>query len=90
MNDRIDDGLARWAYDNGEDPVDHAVVRAREEIEAAGWVLEGRAKDPSAFPGYGATPTADSLARKIVARLMDVGWAPPEVRKEDGHEPRDG
>ncbi|MFE6304998.1 hypothetical protein [Nocardiopsis sp. NPDC057823] len=76
---RVDDELALAAYDRGEDPIEHAVRRAAIEIEVADVVTVGRLTDPAACPGYGATPTSESIARRIVGRMLDIGWEPPPV-----------
>lgn len=78
----VDDGLSLWAYANGEDPLDHAVSRAAIEIEVAGEVTAARRHDPRTFPAYGATPTPETTARKIIARLLDAGWKPPNLNQE--------
>jgi hypothetical protein len=77
VTEHIEDGLARHAYAHGEDPVEHAVRRAAIEIEVADEVTVSRLENPAACPIYGATPTAESTARRIIGRLLNLGWAPP-------------
>ncbi|WP_304455930.1 hypothetical protein [Nocardiopsis sp. YSL2] len=80
MTEHIEDGIARHAYAQGEDPVEHAVRRAAIEIEVADEVTVSRLEDPAACPIYGATPTAESTARRIIGRLLTLGWTQPAAQ----------
>jgi hypothetical protein len=72
--------LARFAYDNGQDPIDyaaHSVIGSH--ISAHFTILAARMENPAAFPGYVLDLTTAALSRRILGDLMDAGWTPPEV-----------
>ncbi|GLP64255.1 hypothetical protein TUSST3_08750 [Streptomyces sp. TUS-ST3] len=70
--------LARMHYEAGENGIQIGERWATASVSAVLAVQEGRAKDPMAFPGYG-TGTAEEAARRIIARLLDAGWRPPDA-----------
>jgi hypothetical protein len=70
--------LARLHYGAGQNGIEIAEGWATAGVSAVLAVQEGRAKNPMAFPGYG-TGTAEEAARRIIARLLDAGWRPPDA-----------
>ena len=76
MTDDIN-GLARFAYDIGINPVDYAEGDIEALINAHFMVAASRAIEPGTFPGYSIELTTDALARRILGNLLDAGWHPP-------------
>ena len=72
-----DSAPARAAYAEGADPIEWAVFLAQAAMEAASLVAEVRETRPDGLPWYGAIPTDESVARRIVGALLDAGWTPP-------------
>jgi hypothetical protein len=70
--------LARLHYEAGQDGIEIGEGWATAGVSAVLAVQEGRAENPMAFPGYG-TGTAEEAARRIIARLLDAGWRPPDA-----------
>lgn len=70
--------LARFNYGLGQNGIDIAVGWATAGVDAVLTVREWRSKNPMAFPDYG-TGTAEEAARRIIARLLDAGWRPPDA-----------
>ncbi|MEV5944669.1 hypothetical protein [Streptomyces sp. NPDC051994] len=71
-------GLAQFGYANGKTGIEIAEDWIIPHVEALLAVLDGRAKNPRAFPGYG-EGTPKETARRIIARLLDAGWRPPDA-----------
>ncbi|MFB7707960.1 hypothetical protein [Streptomyces sp. NPDC056105] len=76
--DLVDCDIARMRYEAGETGIQIAEGWATAAVYAVLAVHDGRAKDPKAFPGYG-DGTPEETARRIVARLLDAGWRPPDT-----------
>lgn len=70
--------LARMGYADGQDGIEIAQQWIVAAVFAFGAVREGRAKDPRSFPGFG-DGSPEETARRIVARLLDAGWRPPDT-----------
>lgn len=75
----IDCALARTAYGEGEDPIDHAIFIAQTCIEVRDTISVARAAEPNAFPIFKLSLETDAVARRIIGQLLDAGWIPPEV-----------
>lgn len=67
------------AYDQGKDPVEHAVEHVAMFVELAEVIRADRVTDPDSFPGYGPDVSFDHFARRIVGGLLDAGWTLPAV-----------
>ncbi|GGX49259.1 hypothetical protein [Streptomyces noursei] len=74
----VDCNIARMRYEVGESGIEIAEGWATAAVYAVLAVQEGRAKDPRAFPGFG-DGTPEETARRIIARLLDAGWRPPDA-----------
>jgi hypothetical protein len=70
--------IARMGYEGGKTGIAIAEQWIVAHLEAIISVREGRAKNPMAFPGYG-DGTTEETARRIIARLLDAGWRPPDA-----------
>jgi hypothetical protein len=70
--------LARMHYEDGKNGIEIAEGWIVAGVSAVIAVQEGRAKNPMAFPGYG-DGTPEEAARRIIARLIDAGWRPPDA-----------
>jgi hypothetical protein len=74
--------LARFAYDQGTDPIDYATVNVIEgHLQVYLTVLAARVVDPASFPIYDPELSTAVLSRRILGDLLDAGWTPPEVTK---------
>lgn len=70
--------LARGDYAQGKNGIQIAEQWIKVHVDAVLVVNAARAQNLRAFPGYGdATP--EETARRIVARLLDAGWRPPDA-----------
>jgi hypothetical protein len=69
----------RIAYEEGHDPIEHAVWLAAMTIEVRDQVVATRVHTPSAFPIVKFALTDDATARRIIAVLLDAGWTPPQT-----------
>ncbi|MEU2236130.1 hypothetical protein [Streptomyces vietnamensis] len=79
-NPRMSDvvcALAQMGYASCKTGIEIAEGWIVPHVEALLAVREARAKNPAAFPSYG-EGTAEETARRIVARLLDAGWRPPD------------
>jgi hypothetical protein len=76
--DLVECELSRAQYEHGRNGVEIAEGWVTACVSAVLAVQEGRAKNPAAFPGYG-DGTPEEAARRIVARLLDAGWRPPDA-----------
>lgn len=74
----VDCAIARVGYEYGKTGLDIAEQWIVSHVDALLAVLAGRAENPMAFPGYGEA-TSQETARRIVARLLDAGWRPPDA-----------
>ncbi|MFF4489474.1 hypothetical protein ACFY0F_23745 [Streptomyces sp. NPDC001544] len=74
----VDCAIARISYAQGKNGIEIAEQWIVSHVEALLAVTAGRAKNPMAFPGYG-EGTSEETARRIVARLLDAGWRPPDT-----------
>jgi hypothetical protein len=73
------DFLARYAYEQGTDPVTYAEGYVTQLLEVHLLVWAVREDEPGAFPGYCIDLTLGAVARRIIGTLMAAGWKPPEV-----------
>ncbi|GHH58158.1 hypothetical protein [Streptomyces candidus] len=73
----VECAIARVGYEHGRNGIQIAEQWIHAHVHAVLTVQEGRAANPMAFPGYG-DGTAEEAARRIVARLLDAGWRPPD------------
>lgn len=69
--------IARISYEEGRNGIEIAEQWIVACVHALLTVREWRAENPMAFPGYGEA-TAEETARRIIARLLDAGWRPPD------------
>lgn len=70
--------IARSGYEHGKTGIQIAEQWIVAHVDALLAVTAGRAKNPMAFPGFG-EGTSEETARRIVARLLDAGWRPPDA-----------
>ena len=70
--------LAQLNYSLGKNGIEIAEGWVTACVDAVLTVQEWRSKNPMAFPGYG-DGTAEEAARRIIARLLDAGWRPPDA-----------
>ena len=77
MNDDPDiDALAAARHASGADAFEVAVERIAGHLETRDEVIASRVDRPDWFPRYGPSDK-DTIARRIVANLLDAGWSPP-------------
>lgn len=76
--DRVDCALTRTYYAEGHDGLDIAEMWISSNIGALIEVQNARATNPTACPVYGPEATPHVAARRIIARLLDAGWRPPD------------
>ncbi|WP_329616423.1 hypothetical protein OG244_28250 [Streptomyces brevispora] len=74
----VECAIARIGYQHGKTGIEIAEGWIVPYIDALIAVRDGRADNPQAFPGYG-EGTSEEAARRIVARLLDAGWRPPDA-----------
>lgn len=74
----VDCAIARIGYEHGKTGIEIAEQWIVAHVEALLAVTAGRAENPMAFPGFG-EGTSEETARRIVARLVDAGWRPPDT-----------
>lgn len=71
------DAISRIRYQEGIDPIEHAAQLIAIDLEVRDLV--------AAKQVHPRTPIAlldqsdDAYARRIIARLLDAGWSPPDV-----------
>lgn len=70
--------FTRMHYEGGQNGIEIAEGWIVACVSAVLAVQKGRAEDPMAFPGYG-DGTPEETARRIIARLLDAGWRPPDA-----------
>ena len=73
----VDCDLARMNYESGQTGIEIAEKWIVNHIDALHAVRGSRALDPTTFPGFG-DGTSEETARRILARLLDAGWRPPD------------
>jgi hypothetical protein len=72
--------LAQIQYDEGIDPLDHAIECVKLYIDTWGEVHDARQENPATYPILSAwDATSDSFARRIIAQLLDAGWVVPKL-----------
>lgn len=70
--------FARMHYEGGQNGLEIAEGWIVACVSAVLAVQKGRAENPMAFPEYG-DGTPEETARRIIARLLDAGWRPPDT-----------
>lgn len=73
----VECAVARIGYEYGKTGIEIAEQWIVSHVEALITVRDARAENPMAFPGYG-EGAPEETARRIVARLLDAGWRPPD------------
>ena len=71
------DALSRFRYEQGGDPIEWAVTLIGFDLEARALVLSGQIKRGVALTLM--DQSDEAYARRIVAKLLDAGWTPPQV-----------
>lgn len=74
--------LAQHDYANGMNGLEIAESWITACLHAVFTVRETRAKNPRTFPDYGDASPEES-SRRIMARLLDAGWRPPDTESLD-------
>ncbi|MET9222399.1 hypothetical protein ABZX65_27045 [Streptomyces sp. NPDC003300] len=74
----VECAIARINYDAGKTGIEIAQQWIVAHLEAFIAVRDERAKNPMNFPGFG-DGTPEETARRVVARLLDAGWRPPDT-----------
>jgi len=74
----VECGLTRYEYGLGRNGLQIAEGTITTSIEVLIDVLNARAKDPNTFPCCGEASPQDT-ARRILGRLLDAGWRPPDT-----------
>ncbi len=74
----VDCAIARVGYEHGKTGIEIAEQWIVAHVDALLAVTADRANNPMAFPGFG-EGTSEETARRIVARLIDAGWRPPDT-----------
>ncbi|WPR52793.1 hypothetical protein SJI45_18830 [Streptomyces sp. S399] len=75
---RVECGIARLSYKQGKTGVEIAEQWIVVHLDALLDVTASRAQDPKSFPDFG-TGSSQESARRIIARLLDAGWRPPDT-----------
>lgn len=73
------DPLTQSMYDEGFDGINIAEVIITTGIAALIAVQNGRADNPTSYPGYPADATPHAAARMITSQLLNAGWRPPDA-----------
>lgn len=81
MNDmeRVVCVVAQSMYEEGRTGLDVAEMWISAIVGALIEVQTARAVNPDACPQFGPEATPHVAARRIVARLLDAGWRPPDA-----------
>lgn len=74
----VDCAIARMNYAHGMTGIEIAQQWIVAHLDALIAVHDGRAQNPLAFPGFG-DGTTQETGRRILARLLDAGWRPPDA-----------
>jgi hypothetical protein len=67
------------AYAQGRDPIDWAESLVKAQIQVRDEIVIARREDPCTYPGYLLALDDAAVARRILGRLLDAGWTPPQV-----------
>lgn len=73
------DGLSKWAYESGRDPIEWAAQTVYTEFDVWLTVRIARETDPDSFPAYGPHASLKNLSNRVIGNLLDAGWTPPEI-----------
>lgn len=76
--DHVVDGVAKVMYSEGSSGLDIAEMWISSVVSALIEVQNARHSNPDAFPTWGPEATPHVAARRIIARLLDAGWRPPD------------
>jgi hypothetical protein len=80
--------IHQFAYDGGADPVEHAVYLAQTQIECRNEIRDARWYNHRAYSIFKGDLGDEATARRIVADLLNAGWAPPVIQSaETGSQP---
>ncbi|WP_425829337.1 hypothetical protein [Streptomyces fractus] len=74
----IPDAHGRADFGAGQDAITIGAGWAVAEILAHLAVADARAHKGDAFPYYGPDPTPAATGHRIIGRLLDAGWRPPD------------
>jgi hypothetical protein len=74
----VDCAIARLGYANGQTGIEIAQQWISTYVHTFAIVRDERAQNPMNFPGFG-DGSPEETARRIVARLLDAGWRPPDT-----------
>ncbi|MDI9885949.1 hypothetical protein QMZ92_16570 [Streptomyces sp. HNM0645] len=77
--DRVVCVVAQSMYDEGRTGLDVAEMWISSIVGALIEVQNARVLHPGACPQFGPEATPHVAARRIVARLLDAGWRPPDA-----------
>lgn len=77
--DRVVCAVAKTFYAEGRSGLDVAEMWISSIVAALIEVQNARAVDPGACPQFGPEATPHVAARRIIARLLDAGWRPPDT-----------
>lgn len=77
--DRVVCVVAQSMYASGETGLDIAEMWISTITAALIQVQNARHEDPAAVPTWGPDATPHTAARRIIARLLDAGWRPPDT-----------
>ncbi|MFC5204589.1 hypothetical protein [Streptomyces kaempferi] len=70
--------VAKSMYEEGRNGIDIAEFWISVCVAGLIETQNQRAADPAAVPEWGPETTPHFAARRIVARLLDAGWTPPD------------
>ncbi|MFJ5644101.1 hypothetical protein [Streptomyces sp. NPDC093223] len=76
--DRVVCIVAQGMYADGSTGLDIAEMWISTIVSALVQVQDARRDDPKAAPTWGPEATPHVAARRIIARLLDAGWRPPD------------
>lgn len=76
--ERVDCIVAHSMYEEGRSGLDIAEFWISTFVAALIEVQNARAVHPDACPQFGPEATPHVAARRIIARLLDAGWRPPD------------
>lgn len=77
--DRVVCIVAQSMYADGQTGLDIAEMWISTITSALIQVQNARHEDPTAAPAWGPEATPHVAARRIIARLLDAGWRPPDA-----------
>ncbi|MGW0034782.1 hypothetical protein ACWDXD_33815 [Streptomyces sp. NPDC003314] len=77
--DRVVCTVAQSMYEDGRTGLDIAEMWISSVVGALITVQNARAVAPDACPQFGPEATPHVAARRIIARLLDAGWRPPDA-----------